>query len=261
MAASIPQYSLKPYVLAPNPKDFTAKELSLFDVEAFTRHFLTINWKKVTENEEQIMHDIIRHQYYLPMKCIECVNYVYRSCKRYHAKITNDENENEDYLYIEPINNNYPIYIKYIPINQSLPLDTNCVIDIDMEKSKTPQNYYFLKSSSIKTDDNIESVILKENPKSVFKRPWPHSIHIGSLDIDSKLFFKGKVAYVNTEVCNSLTLFGFRRDDDNNVFTIFTYDCFNITPKTIFELLLTLPDIKPATKQFCNDIIKKLGDK
>jgi hypothetical protein len=236
---------------------FTPKELSLIDIEGLSRHVLTVHFEDINENAILAMRDFIRNQYKIPMKYITCEYYQYVACKR-EFKENKEAPSLPDYLYIEPLNNNYQSYIMYIPVNQSIPLDTSVIINIDETQMKDLKpNYYFFRSNDIQTSKDIESQILKANPQSIYKRPWLNNVHIGSLDIDSKLTFKGKVALSNVDVCNSLTLFGFNRDDDNKLFRIYTFDCFNVTPKNIFELMLKQP-VGDECKEFCKAVLKTL---
>lgn len=241
-----------------NPKDFTAKELSLIDVKGLSRSFLTVRFDKIDDSTIAALRDFIKNQYKLPMKYIEMEDYKYISRKRDNSDVVK-KGDAPDYLYIEPLNNNYPCYIRYIPINQALPLDTIIIIDIDELKMKDLKpNYYFFRSNSMKTDDNIEEVIKKAKPKSICTKPWLENVHIGSLDIDSKLFYKGRVTMMNPNKCCSFTLFGFKRNDDEKYFKIFTYDCYNVTPKEIFEMMLEQPGIGNECKEFCKEVISKI---
>jgi hypothetical protein len=237
-----------------NAKDFTPKELSLIDIKGLSRSFLRVSFKEINDNVINALRDFIKNQYKLPMKYIEEVDYKYSACKR----APNNDKDNPDYLYIEPLNNNYPCYIRYIPINQALPLDTNIIIDID--ETKMPDlvpNYYFFRSNSLQTDPKIEETIKKIKPNSIYTKPWLQSVHIGSLDIDSKLFYKGKVAMINTDNSCSFTLFGFHRDDEHKYFEVFTYDCYNVVPKEIFEMMLKQPGINSDCKSFCEAVLSK----
>ena len=236
--------------------DFSKEDLELLDIEGLSRSFVTIQFKEINDQVIFALRDFIRNQYKLPMKYIECVNFQYQSVKR--KPIKDKSGKMLDYLYIEPLNNNYPSYIRYIPINQALPLDTSILINIDETKMPNLEpNYYFLRSNSMITDKNIEDIIKKSKPSSKYLKPWLNNVHIGSLDIDSKLLFKGKVSLNNPEVCNSLTLFGFNRDDDNKLFRIFVYDCYNVTPKEIFEMM-SKANVCKECKEFCEAVVSKL---
>lgn len=234
---------------------FDKKELSLIDIEGLSRHELTVHFKEVDDDVILALRDFIRNQYKIPMKYIKCEHFQYVATKRDMMK--SDEDGDYDYMYIEPLNNNYPLYIGYIPVNQSLPLDTSATLNINMHRmADLEPDYYFLRSNSIVAKDGIEDVIKKENKDSIYLKPWLQNVHIGSLDIDSKLIFKGKVAMTNTEVCNSMTLFGFNRDDDNKLFRIFTFNCYNILPKNIFEMMLKQP-VNDQCKEFCEAVLKQ----
>ena len=238
--------------MSPDRKRFSPKELKLIDIEALSRHTMTITIPKYDKDTYTVLREIVANQFKLPMKYIECVDY------RYCAKKHEMKNEQVDaYLYIEPLNNDYPSYIRYIPINQSLPLDTNIVIDVDTEKLGLPPNFYYIWSNNMQTDANIEQIIKKENPKSIFTRPWCNCCHIGSIDINSKFYYKGKVSLVNTDVFDSMSLFAFKRNDEKHYFKILTYDCYNVTPVDIIEKMLKQPGISEPTKEFCKEILKQ----
>lgn len=245
--------------LKPDLSKFTKDELKMLDDTGISRHIIDITIDKYDDDTYKALRDIINNQYKLPMKYIDCVFYRYAAYKRNNIIKNEDEkgntNNNKDVLIIEPLNNNYEEYIRYIPINQSLPLDTNIVIDIDT--SKYEPNYYYFTSNTMKTDDNIEDIIKKERPDSITLKPWLDHAHIGSLDIDSKLTFKGRVRMVNQDIFNSFCLFNFRRDDEKHYFTIYTFDCFNITPKDILELMLK-QNVTDQCKAFCKAVLSKL---
>jgi len=257
-----------------NPKDFNKKELTLIDCKGMSRTFLTITFDKFDDTTIEAVHGIIRNQYKLPMKWIECDEFSYKARKR-DAKIafkdTIDKMTDEfaknklkrcDYLYIEPLNNDYMRYIKYIPINQAIPLDTQFIIDINEDNIPTYKpGFYFFRSNSLKTDENIEQIIKKEKPSSHHLKPFLENVHIGSLDIDSKLLFKGRVALVNPDMCQSMTLFGFKRNDDLKYFKIFTYDCYNVRPVEIFEMMLKLPNLCKESQELCKAVIAKCPKK
>ena len=233
---------------------FTKKELSLIDIEGLSRNIVTIHFKDINEKTCIALRDFIRNQYKIPMKFIECDFFQYVACKR----DIKDESEGiQDYLYIEPLNNNYAAYIRYIPVNQSIPLDTHVLINIDETESQNKADYYFFRSNELETAKDIEEQIKKANPNSIYTKPWLNNVHIGSLDVNSKLTFKGKIALSNVDICNSLTMFGFNRDDDNKLFRVYTFNCFNVTPKNIFEMMLNQP-IGEECKEFCKEVLKQL---
>ena len=238
--------------VVPNKEKFNEKELTLYDIEGNSRWFLEVEIPEYNPNIKLAIKEIINNQYKLPAKYIECVDYRYCS-KKYEVK----NNNIVGYLYIEPLNKNYPNYIRYMPINQSLPLNTSVILDIDTEKLGLEPNFYGIWSNNLQTDSDIANIIKKENPKSITLQPWPLCYDIGSIDIDSKIYYKGKVSYVNNEMCNSISLFGFKRNDNKHYFKIFTYDCFNITPANILELMTKQPGISKETIDFCNYILAK----
>ena len=66
-----------------------------------------------------------------------------------------------------------------------------------------------------------------------------------------------EVQYVDTEIIKSFSLFGFNRSDERKEFTIWTYNCFNVEPKEILELMLKQPKLESTTPKILQEIISK----
>lgn len=244
----------------PDPKRISPKDQKRIDLDGLKRAYLTISWSKISDEVYDTICDIAANQYALPMKYMKPIpnSYSYIAQK---SQISGKEKDIKNaYIVIEPLNADFFNKISITPINQSLPLGTVITIDasvpFDSEDGKSPERK-FIWSNNLCIESDIKSKIQKENPHSLTTEPFCKCVHYGAIDIGSRITAKYEVSVVDTDIIKSFSMFGFARDDDKKIFTIWTYKCYNITPLTILELLKKQPKLKPTTINIIDEIIKK----
>lgn len=252
--------SVKITTNGPVSKDFTAKELSRIDIEGLQRTYLTIKWSKLSDETYFAMRDFAAVQYQLPIRYLKPIpnSYSYVSQK---SQISGKEKDLKNAsTTIEPLNADFFNMISYTPINQAVPLGTMVTIDVQTEfnsvDGQEPERK-FIWSNNLQTDHDIEAKIKAEKPSSKRTKPWIGCCHYGAVDIGSRLTAKYEVQYVDVDVIHSFSLFGFSRSDERKEFTIWTYNCFNITPAEVLQLIKKHPKIEKSTSSIIDEILKK----
>lgn len=206
----------------------------LFNFETNVRTKTTFSYKKPepdTKEEYEInfaRNQIFRHQYKLPVKAlISDGGNTYVCQKTPNNDVSNDIKSASKV--IEPLNIGFWEYIRYIPIDQNIPVGTvyllNCKIPYN-----SPTRFFFM-SNQIKRVDGKK-----------IETDFDPYIHIGTLDIGSEVNGKFTVEHINTDIYDSYTLFTFRANVDS--FSIITYDFMNTDAKYILTEVLKICDDK-----------------
>ena len=176
-------------------------------------------------------NQIFRHQYKIPMKTLMPEPGNTYICQKAPFSDKSNDIKNAAKI-IEPLNIGFDEYIRYIPINQNLDIDTTFVINVSVPyNSKTRFRF---KSNQLVCKD------LKEVP-------FDQNIDIGTLDIGSQYTGKFKVKDVNLNIYDSYTLFSFDitdDDKDNLGFDILTYEFMNVDVKYIFKEIIKIVENK-----------------
>lgn len=254
------------YTMVPDMSKYTDEERFLLDAEGVSKHYVKLTIKDITDEYIAAVRDFAKHQYKLPMKFLKPIHEAY-SYVAQKSQIVGDEHDPKNAsVTIEPLNPNFPIMISYTPINQSLPLGTIVTIHesipYDWNPGDPPLERRFLWSRNLKTDDNITDVIKRANPNSINLNPWIMSNHYGSIDIGSTIDAKFEVSEVDPNIYESFAMFRFNRCDDKKEFVIYTYDCYNVTPKDVCALMSkTYGKRCPEMKKFCDEIVERYPSK
>lgn len=231
---------IKTYTIGPNIDEFTPKELSLFDADAFIRNYITIKFNDMNDAIYDGLYSITRLQYQLPMKYLQPVEHSYSYVSQ-KAILTESNDMKQAAITIEPLNPDYMNLISYTPINQSIPIGTSVVVNIsvpfDTNPDGTEPDRMYFWSNNLTTDPDIEQIIKRENPKSIRTKPWQGCVHYGSIDVGSKLECKYLVKEIDTRIVKSYNLYGFRFDHDLKELTIWVFKCYNLLPIDILKMI------------------------
>lgn len=249
------------YTKGPELDKFTKDELKIFDADGFTRTYMKATASAVSDEYQDGIRDMLKLQYKLPVKYLKLSpgSYSYISQK---SQIQGKEKDIKNAsVTIEPLNCDYANLIQYTPINQSMPIGTVVTIDESIPFETLPNGEeperMFIWSSNLKTDDGIESKIKSANPNSIRTKPWIECCHYGAIDVGSRISAKYVVSNVDTSIIKSFPLFGFRRSDEHKEFIIWTFKCYNITPKDILLMMKDHKDIGPAGKKLIAELLEK----
>ena len=226
-----------------NPKDFTKEQLKRIYLEGLSQWEIIIKRSaKCNETSwSNAVNQIVLFKNSMPVKYLSPI----RSKCEYMAQKSqltkNEEDKRKASIIIEPSNADYfNMVIPHIPINQSLPLDTIVSLEEETDYTGDKAKRYFLWSSNLTTEKDIKAKIKKIKPDSIVLEPWQPCVHIGSLEIGSKIIGKFKVEESNYKKQNSYQLYLFTRDSDDKEFTISMYYYYNILPKDLINMLLKM---------------------
>lgn len=253
--------SVETYERGPEMDKFTKDELKLFDADGFTRNFMKIHAKSVSDEYMDGIRDIVKLQYKLPVRYLKLApgSYSYIAQK---SQIQGKEKDIKNAsITIEPLNADYANLIQYTPINQSIPIGTVVTIDesipFEANDDGTEPERMFIWSSNLKTEPDVESKIKAANPNSIRTKPWMECCHYGCIDIGSHIVSKYVVSEVNTEIMRSFPLFGFRRSDEHKEFVIWVFKCYNMKPKDVLMLMKDHKELGDAGKKFIEEVLSK----
>lgn len=193
-----------------------------------------------------IRGNIFKTQTRLPMKYLKPIEGIYLSNKTPLKGKSN--NIRAAAKIIEPTNIGFNEYIKYILINQQIPIGTIFTIHCTVPYESTTR--YFIHSGHLKCNSDIKL------DKPLFD-PY---VHIGTLDIGSEYTAKFEVDNVNLDLYDSFSLFNFKiNDGDKFSFSIINYD-FVTDIEYILNSMLEqkFEKYEKETKDFLKLLIEKI---
>ena len=226
-----------------NPKDFTKEQLKRIYLEGLSQWELII--KRNPKCDETVwsnaVNQIVLFKNSMPVKYLSPVRAKCEYMAQKSQLTKNEEDKRKASIIIEPSNADYfNMVIPHIPINQSLPLDTIVSLEEETDYTGDKAKRYFLWSSNLTTEKGIKEKIKSIKPDSICLEPWQPCVHIGSLEIGSKIIGKFKVEESNYKAQNSYQLYLFTRDADDKYFTISMYYYYNMLPKDLINMLLKM---------------------
>lgn len=250
------------YEYGPKESDFSKEELNLIDIDGLQRNYMKITFNDLSDEVYFAFRDIVKLQYSLPVKYLRPVPGTYSYVSQKSQIFGKEKDIKNAGITIEPLNPDIFNLISYTPINQSIPLGTVVVLDVntpfDILSDGNEPERKFIWSDNLTTNSEIEKHIKTENPKSIRTKPWIGKCHYCAIDIGSRLTAKFEVSYVDTEIVKSFSLFGFKRNDNVKEFVIWTYKCFNITPIDILNSIKNMKNIDSSTITIIDEIINKI---
>ena len=186
----------------------TIKTDDFWCAETNTRSKITIHHPSTPEFMKA-RNTLFQKQYKLPMKYL-CPKDKNKYVCQKSPTIADKNNIESAFVVIEPLNIGFDAYIKYIPINQSIPLGTIFRIDVGIPYEALKRK--FIRSKSLKTS---------------YKHPEGHllmdpNIHIGSIDIGSRYTGTFEVTEVPINNTDSFHKFSFECEPDH--FSVIVYD-------------------------------------
>lgn len=245
---NVPEIKVSTRKLEPKKDMFSKEELKYFCPETNVRTVTTFSYKTPKEGSKDeydinyARNQIFKYQYKIPMKYLQPDKGTYLSQKS--PLMDKSSNIRNAARIIEPINIGFNEYIKYIPINQNIPIGTTFIINCKVPFESNTR--YFFMSEHLKCVEDISALIGKN------KYPFDPKIHIGALDIGSEYNARFIVSDVNLNLYDSFSLFNFSFEDDS--FSLITYDFMEITPKYILTEVLKKCDER--AKPFIQACIK-----
>lgn len=210
--------------------------------------------------------NILKLQYLLPVKYLK----VNEQTFSYVAQKSNIIGENKGIenaaVQIEPLNGNFCKQVRYVHINQAIPVKTTFYIHAEIpyraEGESTPVARKLLTSASIKTEEtDLDKKIIEEAKKMGIAKPstalFNRRIAFGAIDIGSRLDMKMEVDY--TDIHESLTLFRFNAPDVN-IIEFMVYDHWNVDIKYILRLMKDDKrlSINDHERKFLNDLLDRM---
>lgn len=186
----------------------TIKTDNFWCAETNTRSKITIHHPSTPEFMKA-RNTLFQKQYKLPMKYL-CPKDKNKYVCQKSPTIANTNNIESAFIVIEPLSIGFDAYIKYIPINQSIPLGTIFRIDVSIPYEATKRK--FIRSKSLTT---------------TYKHPKGHllmdpNIHIGAIDIGSRYTGTFEVSEVPINNTDSYHKFSFECEPDQ--FSVIVYD-------------------------------------
>lgn len=250
--------------LAPILDRFTPAELKYFDVDANIRTVTTFEFDALESKNPALyvrlrkcMAAILKMQTKLPMVALQPD---IADCKYVSQKTPTsgaDVDVEKASIVIEPINPGFFEFIKYIPINQKIPLETIYVIDLSVPF--TANRRYAFKSNCIKPLIDVAEAIkssMKSTPTAIQTKDMNKHIHIGVLDIGSHLVGKFVVRNVDLSIYDSYSLF--RAAIRQNSIVFWVYDHINVDMKELLEMISNnvqcLQDSKAVGEETISDV-------
>lgn len=260
MSASIIK-SVTTFTRGPIADRFTPAELKLIDIDGLQRDYLKITISKYTEDVYDMLRDIAKVQYALPVRYLKPSPGSYQYVSQKSQLSGNEKDIRNASLVIEPLNPDIFHVISYTPINQSIPLGTVVTIDVTTDFNTLPDGQEperrFIWSDNLIAPPDIEKKIKAAKPSSKTTRPWIGKCHYCAIDVGSHLTAKFEVSNVDLSIIKSFALYGFARSDDDNEFVLWTYRCYNVTPTEILGMIRDHEWTAETSKRLIDEVIKK----
>jgi hypothetical protein len=226
----------------PDPKDFTEEEQKRIDFEGLRRYFIKVSVKEINHEFYEAFKYLVKIQYKLPMKYLKPVRELCSYISQKSMLFENEHDIRNASITIEPSHANFfNMIIPHLPINQALPLETVFTINVKIpflnDRNGLCPVSKFIWSNNLKTKQNINEIIEKEKPKSSYSKPFLENVHFGAIDIGSELKGKFVVSFIDLELMQSYSLFGFRRSDEQNEFVIWIYNYYNVSMPELLDMI------------------------
>lgn len=256
------------------PKDWL-RFLDLKNMSYTTTRFELPKYPKPINEYDDIMDAVIydcigkliQQTHSIPVKYLEPIpdSYLYTSQKSQNFST----NQGIEYapLQIEPLNANILQQVSLLMINQSIPIETVFIIDIEIpfniQNGKLPERR-FLRSCDIKTKSDLKKIILKENPDAEYFDLCNQANVFGAIDIGSR--YRAKFVVKEGNKGETLSIWHIRRPKDN-IIEIITHDYLNTDCKYILEKIKNIIEYylekedyknKDIYKQFIRILIESL---
>lgn len=222
-------------------KDFTKKQLKRIYLPGLSTWEIKIkrNTKCDIDAWTAAVNQIVLFKNMMPVKYLSPIREMCEYVAQKSQLTKGEQDKRKASIVIEPCNADYfNMVIPHIPVNQYIPIDTVVNLEEETDYVGEKAKRYFLWSSNLTTDEDIRDKIKKIKPDSICLEPWQPCVHIGSLEIGSKIIGKFKVEESNYRTQNSYQLYLFTRDADDKEFTISMYYYYNISPKDLIQMLL-----------------------
>ena len=238
----------------PIKKDFSEEELKLIDIDNLIETVYDVDFGRKLSDEDYIgIAEMLKLETKLPLKYLKPIQ---NACIYVAQKAKLDEGETDiekAAVVIEPLNPDWANgQIRFLPINQSIPLDTIFTIS---KSIPFDGNFEWVMSSDIKCTKDLKELILKENPKATHFNLTNQKVYLFGQDIGSKIEGKFKVSMTD-DIFDNLRLFRFKRYEDNKL-KFFIYDFLEITLNDIMDKMIQKTTSKEC-KRICEEIKSKI---
>ena len=251
-----------------NKDAFTKEQLEYLDYERMDETLTTFIFPTIKKNEQgDIMEDkyykfislFLKQQYKLPVKFLEPD---IDSCSYISQKsviIGNTKKITDASITIEPLNQNVFKQISYTPINQAFEIGSVVslfeTIPYVNSDGTTPPRRLLTSASLISQGYNNDNFTMNNRTypakyKGLCNRCIPYS----SIDVGSEIV--GKFIVKTSELRQSMTLYKFRRPEDN-IIEIITPDYLNVNINYVLDLTEDNM-IKISDEQYIKDIFKDM---
>ena len=209
--------------------------------------------------------NILKLQYLLPVKYFKVNEQSFSYIAQKSNIIGSNKAIENAAVQIEPLNGNFCKQVRYVHINQAIPIGTTFYIHTEIpyrsEGDAPPITRKLLTSASIKTEESdLDKKIIEEAKKMGINNPsialFNKRIAFGALDIGSRLDMKMTVDY--TDIHESLTLFRFHAPDVN-IIEFIVYDHWNVDIKYILRLMKE--DKRLSISEHEREFLNKLLDR
>ena len=253
----MPKVTLQISHQGPSSKDFSKEELETLDIENLQETIYTLTFDHLSDNDYIGIADFLKLETKLPMKYLKPIqsSCVYVAQK---ARVTSSLEQSVDNspVQIEPMNPDWANgQIRFLPINQSIPLDTIFTIS---KQIPFDGEFQWVMSSDIISTKPLKELILQENPNAKHFVLTNQKIYLFGQDIGSRLEGKFKVSMTD-DIFDSMRLFRFKRPKDN-VIELIMYDFLDIDLKYVLELCQKSIHATEHSKAIVNDILKALNN-
>lgn len=239
----------------PSPKDFSKEELETLDIENLQETIYEVTFDKLTDEDYIGIADLLKLETKLPMKYLKPIqsSCVYVAQK---ARVSSSLEQTVDNspVQIEPMNPDWANgQIRFLPINQSIPLDTIFTIS---KQIPFDGEFQWVMSSDIVATKPLKELILQENPNAKHFVLTNRKVYLFGQDIGSRLEGKFKVSMTD-DIFDSMRLFRFKRPKDN-IIQFIMYDFLDIDLKYVLELCQKSIHATEHSKSIVKNILESL---
>jgi len=255
-----------------DPKQFNSNQQNKIDFEGLGRTFLKITVDELTEEYYEALKHLFKLQYKLEVKYLKPVPDACRYISQKTPLIGNNKDITKASITIEPLHGNiFNTVVPRIPINQKLKLGTvvNLTAETTFMKDDSDRKFLWSNNLSIaksgsestkKTNDESPSVFISggesskvksDSASSLVTNNWLMNVHIGTIDVGSKIV--GKFIVSNTDIQQSYSLFGFNRNDSEKYIILWIFNYYNITMEELIDRILKI-NKSPALHSYLSKV-------